>query len=49
MANQSCFFIEKYDLMHHMTTFVKNEGNNLTSMVIALCSIVHHNNTSWVL
>jgi hypothetical protein len=49
MANQLCFFIEKYDLMHCTIIFVKNEESNSTSMVIALCSIVHHNNTFWVL
>ncbi len=26
--------------MHRMITFVKDEGNNLMSMVITLCSIV---------
>jgi hypothetical protein len=49
VASQLCFYIEKYDLMHPMITFVKNESSNLTFMVIAFCSVVHHNNTSWVL
>jgi hypothetical protein len=33
--------LEKYDLMHRMIVFVKDEGNNLISMVTTLCSIVN--------
>jgi hypothetical protein len=41
MASQLCslFFIN--DLMHHMITFVKDEGNNLILMVTILCSMVN--------
>jgi hypothetical protein len=35
------FFTLKVYLMFCMITFVKDEGNNLTSMAITLCSIVH--------
>jgi hypothetical protein len=28
--------------MHHMIAFVKDEGNNLISMVTTLCSIVNY-------
>jgi len=33
---------EKYDLMHHMIAFMKNEGNNLISMATILHSIVNY-------
>jgi hypothetical protein len=42
MASQLCSLLEKYDLMHHMITFVKNESNNLMSMAIELHSIVDY-------
>jgi hypothetical protein len=32
----------KYDLMHCVIAFVKDEGSNLTSMVAALHSIVDY-------
>jgi len=32
MAKQLCILFEKYDLMHHVIIFVKDESNNLTSM-----------------
>jgi hypothetical protein len=35
-----CSLFEKYDLMHHMITFVKDEGNNFMFMAPTLCSIV---------
>jgi len=40
MVNQLRSLFEKYDLMHCMITFVKNEGSNLMSMATTLCSIV---------
>jgi hypothetical protein len=41
MVGQLCSLFEKYNLMHHMIAFVKDEGNNLLSMATTLCSIVH--------
>jgi len=41
MANQLCSLLEKYDLMHRMIAFVKDEGSNLMSMAIALHSIFY--------
>jgi hypothetical protein len=32
--------LEKYELMHRMVTFVKDEGSNLMFMATTLCSIV---------
>ncbi len=40
MAGQLHSLIEKYDLMHHMIAFVKDEGNNLMFMATTLHSIV---------
>ncbi len=40
MVSQLRSLLEKYDLMHCMITFVKNEGSNLMSMLTTLCSIV---------
>jgi len=40
MASQLCSLLEKYDLMHHMITFVKDEGINLMSMATTLCFVV---------
>jgi hypothetical protein len=40
MANHLCSLLEKYDLMHRMIAFVKDEGNNLMSMATTLHSIV---------
>jgi hypothetical protein len=40
MVSKLCSLLEKYDLMHHMIAFVKDEGNNSMSMAIALCSIL---------
>jgi hypothetical protein len=37
MAKQLCILFEKYDLMHHVIAFVKDESNNLTSMATTLC------------
>jgi hypothetical protein len=34
------FLLEKYNIMHHMITFVKDESINLTSMTTTLGSIV---------
>ncbi len=50
MANQLHSLLEKYDLMYHMITFVKDEGNNLMSMAKTLCSIVdcHLLKLQWV-
>jgi hypothetical protein len=36
MANQLRSLFEKYDLMHHMIAFVKDEGNNLMSMATTI-------------
>jgi hypothetical protein len=32
--------LSKFGLMHHVITFVKDEGNNLSTMAIALCFIM---------
>ncbi len=42
MASQLHSLLEKYDLMHCMITFVKDEDNNLMSMATTLCSIVDY-------
>ncbi len=39
MVGQFHFLLEKYNLMHHMITFLKNESNNLTFMMTTLGSI----------
>jgi hypothetical protein len=41
MANQLCSLHKKYDLMHCMITFVKDESNNFILMVTTLCSIIN--------
>jgi hypothetical protein len=41
MADQLHFLLEKYDLIHCMIAFVKDEGMNLTSITTTLCSIVY--------
>jgi hypothetical protein len=38
MAKQLCILFEECNLMHHVIAFVKDENNNLTSMVPTLCS-----------
>ncbi len=35
MVGQLHTLLEKFDLMHNVIAFVKDEGNNLMSMVIA--------------
>jgi hypothetical protein len=40
MASHLHSLLEKYDLMHRMIVFVKDEGNNLMSMATTLRSIV---------
>jgi hypothetical protein len=40
MANQLHSLLEKYDLMHCMIVFVKDEGNNLMFIATTLRSIV---------
>jgi hypothetical protein len=40
MASQLHSLLEKYDLMHHMIAFVKDEGNNLMFMATTLRSII---------
>jgi hypothetical protein len=40
VASQLCSLLEKYDLMHCMIAFVKDEGNNLMFMAITLRSII---------
>jgi hypothetical protein len=42
MAIQLCLLFEKYDLMHCMIAFVKNEGSNLMFMAPTLRSIVDY-------
>jgi hypothetical protein len=42
MVGQLHSLFEKYDLMHRMITFVKNEGNNLIFMATILHSIVNY-------
>jgi hypothetical protein len=50
MANQLHSLLEKYDLMHCMITFVKDEGINLMSMATTLHSTVdcHPLKLQWV-
>jgi hypothetical protein len=38
MVGQLHFLLEKYNLMHHMINFVKDESNNLTFMTTTLGS-----------
>jgi hypothetical protein len=40
MVGQLHFLLEKYNLMHHMITFVKDASINLTFMTTTLSSIV---------
>jgi hypothetical protein len=42
MASHLHSLLEKYDLMHHMIAFVKDEGNNFMYMATTLCSIVDY-------
>jgi len=43
MAIQLESQFSKFGLMHrHVITFVKDEGNNLTTMTFALCSIIDY-------
>jgi hypothetical protein len=42
MAIQLESLFSKFRLVHHVIAFVKNEGNNLTSMASILCSIVDY-------
>jgi hypothetical protein len=42
MAGQLHSLFEKYDLMHRMIVFVKDESNNLISMVRILHSLVNY-------
>lgn len=40
MVGQLHFLLEKYNLMHHMISFVKDESSNLTFMMTTLGSTV---------
>jgi hypothetical protein len=40
MAIQFESLLSKFGLMHHAIAFVKDKGNNLTTMAIALCFII---------
>jgi hypothetical protein len=40
MVCQLCSLLEKCILMHYIIVFMKDEGNNLMSLVTILCSIV---------
>jgi hypothetical protein len=40
MVGKLHFLLEKYNLMHHAITFVKDESSNLTFMTTTLGSIV---------
>jgi hypothetical protein len=42
MVGQLCILFEKYDMMHHVIVFVKDENNNLMSMVTTLCSTINY-------
>jgi hypothetical protein len=42
MVSQLRSLLEKYDLMHYVIIFVKNEGSNLMSMATTLGSIVDY-------
>jgi hypothetical protein len=43
MVGQLHSLLEKYDLMHHMIAFVKDESNNLLFMATTLRSIANIN------
>jgi hypothetical protein len=40
MVHQLCFLLEKCIIMHYIIVFVKDESNNLMSLLTILCSIV---------
>jgi hypothetical protein len=42
MAIQFESLLSKFGLIHHVITFVKDKGNNLTTMTIALCFIIDY-------
>jgi hypothetical protein len=42
MVGQLCILFEKYDLMHHVIVFVKDESNNLMSMATTLRSTINY-------
>jgi hypothetical protein len=42
MVDQLRSLLEKYDLIHCMIVFVKDESINLTFMATTLCSIIHY-------
>jgi hypothetical protein len=50
MVQQLQYLLEKLGLIHYVIAFVKREGNNLTTMVTTLCSIVDREplNLQWV-
>ncbi len=41
MYVQLKLLLSKFGLMHHMTVFVKDEGNNLIALLSTLCSILN--------
>jgi hypothetical protein len=51
MRPLSMALFEKYDLMHYVIAFVKDEGNNLMSMATSLRSIIdcHTLKLQWVM
>jgi hypothetical protein len=42
MARQLWYLLEKFGLLHWMIVFVKDEGINLTIMVVVLHSIIDY-------
>jgi len=42
MATQHWYLLEKFGLLHWMIVFVKDEGINLTIMVVVLHSIINY-------
>jgi hypothetical protein len=42
MAIQLESLLSKFKLVHRVIAFVKDEGNNLTSMASTLCSIIDY-------
>jgi hypothetical protein len=42
MAIQLESLFSKFGLMHRVIAFVKDDGNNLTTMAFALCSIIDY-------
>jgi hypothetical protein len=42
MVGKLCILFEKYDLMHNVIVFVKEESNNLMSIATTLRSTINY-------